>query len=161
MAAPIISVAAAMESSSSSNLSAFAAGGGGFRVPEQRAAAALNDSDLQRNRSSSTTNSESRYNHLDKLESGRVRCNLCNSTYSCLISARAHTVRVHEQPDYFECSLCAKIFRTKLNFRSHLNLSHGIKGSNLVAKYGRLVDMVDEYNMEDSAAAADMLMTNE
>ena len=88
---------------------------------------------------------DSRYDHLVKLENGRVRCNLCSSTYSCLISARAHTVRVHEQPDYFECSLCNKIFRTKLNFRSHLNLSHGIKGSNLVAKYGRLIDMMDEY----------------
>lgn len=96
-------------------------------------------------KSSSSAKDDSRYDHLVKLPSGRVRCNLCSSTYSCLISARAHTVRVHEQPDYFECSLCSKIFRTKLNFRSHLNLSHGIKGSNLVAKYGRLVDMMDDY----------------
>lgn len=88
---------------------------------------------------------DSRYDHLVKLENGRVRCNLCSSTYSCLISARAHTVRVHEQPEYFECSLCGKIFRTKLNFRSHLNLSHGIKGSNLVAQYGRKIDMMDDY----------------
>ena len=97
---------------------------------------------------------DSRYDHLVKLENGRVRCNLCSSTYSCLISARAHTVRVHEQPEYFECSLCGKIFRTKLNFRSHLNLSHGIKGSNLVAKYGRLIDMMDDY-----VESSDMIVT--
>lgn len=83
---------------------------------------------------------DKRYQHLIKLEGGKVRCTLCNSLYSCLVSARAHTVRVHEQPEYFECCFCKKIFRTKLNFRSHLNLSHGVKGSNLVASYGRLVD---------------------
>lgn len=81
-----------------------------------------------------------RWAHLIKLPDGKVRCTLCNSIYSCLVSARAHTVRVHEQPEYFECCFCKKIFRTKLNFRSHLNLSHGVKGSNLVASYGRLVD---------------------
>ena len=128
MAAPI-SIAAATERSSS--LSSSAAFHGGFTEYSEQRKASL---------------TESRYDHLVKLASGRVKCNLCNSTYSCLISARAHTVRVHEQPEYFECSLCTKIFRTKLNFRSHLNLSHGIKGSNLVAKYGRLVDMVDDYN---------------
>ena len=94
--------------------------------------------------SSSTSRSlmsnQERYAHLIKLEDGKVRCTLCNSIYSCLVSARAHTVRVHEQPDYFECCFCKRIFRTKLNFRSHLNLSHGVKGSNLVASYGRLVD---------------------
>ena len=131
MAAPIF-IAAAMERSSSlsSTTSSSAFHGGFTEYSEQRKASLT----------------ESRYDHLVKLASGRVKCNLCNSTYSCLISARAHTVRVHEQPEYFECSLCTKIFRTKLNFRSHLNLSHGIKGSNLVAKYGRLVDMVDDYN---------------
>ena len=90
-----------------------------------------------------------RYNHLVKIEGGKVRCTLCNSLYSCLVSARAHTIRVHEQPEYFECCFCKKIFRTKLNFRSHLNLSHGVKGSNLVASYGRLVD-VAEFAAEDS-----------
>jgi len=85
-----------------------------------------------------------RYAHLIKLEGGKVRCNLCNSVYSCLVSARAHTIRVHEHPEYYECCLCKRIFRTKLNFRSHLNLSHGIKGSNLVAQYGKLVD-VNQY----------------
>ena len=134
MAAPI-SVAAAMESSSSS--SKFP----GFLVPEQRSE--LNGSEIQKNKL------ESRYNHLVKIEGGKVRCTLCNSLYSCLVSARAHTIRVHEQPEYFECCFCKKIFRTKLNFRSHLNLSHGVKGSNLVASYGRLVD-VAEFAAEDS-----------
>ena len=97
--------------------------------------------------------------HLIKLEGGKVRCTLCNSLYSCLVSARAHTVRVHEQPEYFECCFCKKIFRTKLNFRSHLNLSHGVKGSNLVASYGRLVDEAEFADQSagdplmDSAAA--------
>ena len=92
---------------------------------------------------SSSTGPDPRYLHLEKLEGGKVRCNLCNSLYSCLVSARAHTIRVHEQPEYFECCFCKKIFRTKLNFRSHLNLSHGVKGSNLVASYGRLVDVAE------------------
>lgn len=96
-----------------------------------------------------TAANNDRYNHLVKIEGGKVRCTLCNSLYSCLVSARAHTIRVHEQPEYFECCFCKKIFRTKLNFRSHLNLSHGVKGSNLVASYGRLVD-VAEFAAEDS-----------
>ena len=96
---------------------------------------------------------DKRYQHLIKLEGGKVRCTLCNSLYSCLVSARAHTVRVHEQPEYFECCFCKKIFRTKLNFRSHLNLSHGVKGSNLVASYGRLVDETEF--ADQSAGLAD------
>jgi len=95
---------------------------------------------------------QERYAHLIKLEDGKVRCTLCNSIYSCLVSARAHTVRVHEQPDYFECCFCKRIFRTKLNFRSHLNLSHGVKGSNLVASYGRLVDPNEFTNAENNSA---------
>ena len=129
MAAQFI-IAAAMEMSNTAD----------YTVPR----VSLSNNRSTSKRSGSKTD-DPRYEHLIKLESGRVRCGLCNSTYSCLISARAHTVRVHEQPEYFECSLCSRIFRTKLNFRSHLNLSHGIKGSNLVAKYGRLVDMMDEY----------------
>ena len=46
--------------------------------------------------------------------------------------------------------MCKRIFRTKLNFRSHLNLSHGIKGSNLVAQYGKLVD-VNQYQEANHA----------
>ena len=104
----------------------------------------------------SSTGPDPRYLHLEKLEGGKVRCNLCNSLYSCLVSARAHTIRVHEQPEYFECCFCKKIFRTKLNFRSHLNLSHGVKGSNLVASYGRLVD-VAEFAAEGIADPSQML----
>ena len=37
-----------------------------------------------------------------------------------------------------------------MNFRSHLNLSHGIKGSNLVAQYGKLVD-VNQYQEANHA----------
>jgi uncharacterized C2H2 Zn-finger protein len=102
---------------------------------------------------------QERYAHLIKLDDGKVRCNLCNSVYSCLVSARAHTIRVHEQPDYFECCFCKRIFRTKLNFRSHLNLSHGIKGSNLVAQYGKLVDVNDyEQNIADFGIEADVII---
>ena len=121
---------------SSGNGSPFrgSAGSGGGSVLHNNAMAAANND---------------RYNHLVKIEGGKVRCTLCNSLYSCLVSARAHTIRVHEQPEYFECCFCKKIFRTKLNFRSHLNLSHGVKGSNLVASYGRLVD-VAEFAAEDS-----------
>ena len=100
----------------------------------------------------SQASNQERYAHLIKLEDGKVRCTLCNSIYSCLVSARAHTVRVHEQPDYFECCFCKRIFRTKLNFRSHLNLSHGVKGSNLVASYGRLVDPNEFTNAENNSA---------
>jgi len=122
---------------SSGNGSPFrgSAGSGGGSVLHNNAMAAAANND--------------RYNHLVKIEGGKVRCTLCNSLYSCLVSARAHTIRVHEQPEYFECCFCKKIFRTKLNFRSHLNLSHGVKGSNLVASYGRLVD-VAEFAAEDS-----------
>jgi uncharacterized C2H2 Zn-finger protein len=102
---------------------------------------------------------QERYAHLIKLEDGKVRCTLCNSVYSCLVSARAHTIRVHEHPEYFECCFCKRIFRTKLNFRSHLNLSHGIKGSNLVAQYGKLVDVNDfEQNVEEFGAEADIII---
>lgn len=105
-----------------------------------------------------STNQE-RYAHLIKLEDGKVRCALCNSVYSCLVSARAHTIRVHEHPEYFECCFCKRIFRTKLNFRSHLNLSHGIKGSNLVAQYGKLVDVnAFEQNVEDFGIEADVII---
>jgi len=111
-----------------------------------------------RDSTSKLTNQE-RYAHLIKLEDGKVRCALCNSVYSCLVSARAHTIRVHEHPEYFECCFCKRIFRTKLNFRSHLNLSHGIKGSNLVAQYGKLVDVnAFEQNIEDFGIEADVII---
>jgi len=110
----------------------------------------------------SKLSNQERYAHLMKLEDGKVRCTLCNSVYSCLVSARAHTIRVHEHPEYYECCFCKRIFRTKLNFRSHLNLSHGVKGSNLVASYGRLIDVgefTEEFNAE-SHSAAEMAMAD-
>ena len=101
-----------------------------------------------------TSINQERYSHLIKLNAGKVRCTLYNLVYSCLISTRAHTIRVHEHPEYYSCCFCKRIFRTKLNFWSHLNLSHSIKGSNLVAQYGRLVD-VNEFQ---NTAEADIII---
>jgi len=123
---------------------------------QQRLMSSTGNGSAKKGGGSSSTGPDPRYLHLEKLEGGKVRCNLCNSLYSCLVSARAHTIRVHEQPEYFECCFCKKIFRTKLNFRSHLNLSHGVKGSNLVASYGRLVD-VAEFAAEGIADPSQML----
>ena len=85
--------------------------------------------------------------NLVELKNGKIRCSLCNLNYSCYISARAHCKRVHADPEYNECNLCKQIFPNRMNFRTHLNLSHGITGSNLVSQHGRLVD-INEFNKQ-------------
>ena len=96
---------------------------------------------LPNNSPKSPRKSKKRFINLIELKNGKVRCSLCNLDYSCNISARAHCKRVHADPEYNECNLCKQIFPNRMNFRTHLNLSHGITGSNLVSQHGRLVDI--------------------
>ena len=81
-----------------------------------------------------------RYSHLTFLTDGRVECNLCNKLLLNAKTAKQHTAAIHEAPDYFKCRLCKRIFNNKPYFRGHLNHSHGIRGRDLVGKYGTAVN---------------------
>ena len=78
------------------------------------------------------------YSYLIKLPDGRSRCTLCEKELSTS-NALKHATRMHEPADYYECSLCCKIIRHKLDFRNHLCQCHGLKGKKLVASFGRKV----------------------
>lgn len=78
------------------------------------------------------------YSYLIKLPDGRSRCTLCEKELSTS-NALKHATRMHEPADYYECSLCFKIIRHKLDFRNHLCQYHGLKGRKLVESFGRKV----------------------
>ena len=92
-----------------------------------------------------------------ELKDGKVRCLLCNFDFS-RVGARAHCKRVHSNLEYeyveykyeYECNLCNRFFSKRMNFRSHLNSAHGVRGSNLVEQYGRLVD-VNEFKKTEKS----------
>ena len=78
------------------------------------------------------------YSYLVKLPDGRSRCTLCDKELSTS-NALKHVTRMHEPAEYYECSLCLKIVRHRLTFRNHLCRAHGLKGRELVDRYGRMV----------------------
>ena len=42
-------------------------------------------------------------------------------------------------PEYVQCCLCQKVLKSKYNFRVHINTTHGIRGKQLLEKYGQIV----------------------
>ena len=68
-------------------------------------------------------------------EDGKFECAKCNKKFSNFFSARAHAARKHVQ--LFQCQKCENYKGNKSQLKSHLELSHELKGNkNLISKYG-------------------------
>lgn len=70
-------------------------------------------------------------------EDGRAQCIVCGSMYSNQGVARMHVIRMHLEPELFQCVICNAVIRHRLDFAKHVNRRHGIKGAkNIVKSYG-------------------------
>ena len=77
--------------------------------------------------------------YLTTFDDGTCRCMICNTLFRCRSIAYVHFERAHQTPEFVECCLCKKVIKNKYNFRVHINLTHGIRGKQILEKYGQIV----------------------
>ena len=71
---------------------------------------------------------------------GRCRCIPCDRLFSSWTTARQHLEILHpDNPEYYECTICQKVIKSKRLFRNHIGSKHKIRGKNIVSYYGRQV----------------------
>ncbi len=81
---------------------------------------------------------EGRFDHLDELPDGRMKCTLCGKDFASRMSAVNHTNNIHLFTEAIECSICNRVFKNKLNFRTHILRTHHIRGKDIVQTYGKV-----------------------
>jgi hypothetical protein len=54
-------------------------------------------------------------------------------------SATCHYIRFHEISESYECCLCKKILKNKMDFRCHIISKHNLRGKDIVNNYGTIV----------------------
>jgi hypothetical protein len=54
-------------------------------------------------------------------------------------SAKCHYIRFHEVSESYECSLCRRVFRNKMDFRCHIIHVHHLRGRDVAGMFGKVV----------------------
>ena len=80
-----------------------------------------------------------RFPNVTKLPGGKSHCSYCDKVFSSLRAGKEHSARIHEAPEYIECSLCKKVLNNRHYFRVHINNIHNLRGKDLVGTYGKLI----------------------
>lgn len=65
---------------------------------------------------------------------GTIFCKFCKSSHLEAESAKAHVIRLHLVPERFQCKICKKIIKHRVDFRNHIIRKHKLKGVKNVLK---------------------------
>ena len=78
--------------------------------------------------------------HLHILPDGRgARCVTCNTLFKTVHTARQHIKLRHGPQEWYECSICKAVIRSRLYFSQHISKRHFKGGTQVVESYGKLV----------------------
>ena len=68
----------------------------------------------------------------------KAECNACHMIFKSPPNCRAHVVRAHGPPVFFQCKICDKVVKGSSMFRDHTQKRHGVRGVNIVENYAKI-----------------------
>lgn len=68
----------------------------------------------------------------------QAECNSCHMLFKSPPNCRAHVLRMHAPPVFFQCKICDKVTKGSSMFRDHVQKRHGVRGVHIVENYAKI-----------------------